>query len=340
MIMNTKQVTRLLLLLIGISWGTNSIAQDQPGDYATIFIYRPKSTLTGIMRQTVKINGAEIGWLRNGSRMRYTIYTTGMTKIDLDNYMYILGTPQRERGADIKTLIDVKPGETYFMRIQLNIDGAGPGYSFVSKSLGESEYLDHKLFKLSYPEIIRVEDISALYAQQSEESIHEYKQERDFTIGNAKEKITKYVQQKMDTWQERGRYEKSAEYTQRVNEETREFKVQEFTDEAIQKFAMESLVTEGALIDYDPDNETFRIKMDGFAPFYLNVLSDEAPSFDTNFQQVDFQEEVFTLVNDNTFAFLSVEVFNPVNNKLYVYNNEESIAFNPAGLDLKYEPIE
>ena len=336
----SKQVSKLLLLLSILLSFSSVFGQDNPGDYATIYIYKPKSPLTGIMRHTVRINGKEVGWLRNGSRMQYKIYTVGPTKIALDTYIYLLGTSQREMGSDIRSLIEIEPGKEYYMRIQFNIDGSGSGYFFVDSSVGEYEYNKSSLYKKSYPEIVAEEDISNYYEQQAEESIVGYRQENDYSTGTARERVKKYVQNKMNDWQQRGRYEKTEEYEQRVTEENRVFKIQELTDEAINTIAMEKMVTEGALLDYDPDNESFRIKMEGYSPFYLSVPRDEAPSFDNNFQQVEFDNEVFTLVGDDEFAFLSVDVMNPVNDKLYKYSNSETIAFNPEGLNLEFDPIE
>ncbi|UZR94797.1 caspase family protein [Chondrinema litorale] len=335
-----KQVSGLLLFLIITFCSATGFSQDKPDDYATIYIYKPKSPLTGIMRHTVRINGKEVGWLRNGSRMRYKIYTTGQTKIDLDSYIYLLGTAQRDMGSDIRTLVEIEPGKKYYMHIQYTIDGSNNGYMFLDNSVGNYEYNKNSLYKSSYPEIIAEEDISKFYQQQAEESIIVHREENDYSTGTAQERVKKYVQNKMNKWQERGRYEKSDEYEARVNEVARAVKIQEFTDEAINTIAMDRLVTEGALIDYDPDNEVFRIKMEGFAPFYLSVPRDEAPSFDDNFQQVEFDNEIFTLVGEDEFAFLSVEVENPLINRLYKYNNTETVAFNPEGLNLEFDPVE
>ncbi|MBT28183.1 MAG: hypothetical protein CMO01_00880, partial [Thalassobius sp.] len=148
-----KQVSGLLLFLLITFCSATGFSQDNPDDYATIYIYKPKSPLTGLMRHTVRINGKEIGWLRNGSRMRYKIYTTGQTKIDLDTYIYLLGTAQRDVGSDIRTLVDIEPGKDYYMRIQYTIDGSNNGYMFLDNSVGYYEYNKNSLYKSSYPEI-------------------------------------------------------------------------------------------------------------------------------------------------------------------------------------------
>jgi|GEM_PF-3791805 len=316
-----------------------SIAQDNPEDYATIYIYKPKAGLTGIMRHTVKVNGQEIGWLRNGSKMRYKLYTMGPTRIDMNSFIYLLGNSQRDVGTDIHTLIEVEPGKNYYMRVQFNIDGSGKGYHFVGEEMGRHEYNKRMLFKSSYPEIVREEDISAFYAQRADEKIQVYRKQEDYTQLSARAQVKKYVELQINEWQQRGRYEKSEEYEQRVNGEARSKKIQELTDEAIHRFATERLVTEGALIDYDPDNETFRIKMEGFSPFYLSVPRNEAPAFDQNFQEIDFTDEIFTLAGENEFAFLSVKVSNPVNSREYFYNNSETIVYNSEGMDFEFEEV-
>jgi hypothetical protein len=138
-----------LTLITTLFISTLSTAQDNPEDYATIYIYKPKASLTGIMRHTVKINGKEIGWLRNGSKMRYKMYTTGPVRIDLNSYIYLLGTSQRDIGTDIRSLIEVEPGKSYYMRVQFNLDGSGQGYHFVNEEMGRYEYNRRMLFKNS-----------------------------------------------------------------------------------------------------------------------------------------------------------------------------------------------
>jgi len=320
-------------------FGPLATAQEKPSDYATIYLYKPKAALSGIMRHTVKINGQEVGWLRNGSKIRYKIYSTGPVSIDLDTYIYLLGTAQRDHGNDIHTQIDVEPGGRYYMRVQFNIDGSGQGFYFVNEQLGRYEYNKRSLFKSSYPEIVKEEDISAYYSKNDEETT-DYPKPTNYSNLTARQQVKKYVEKHINEWQQRGRYEKSEDYYRRVNERSRAIKIQELTDEATHRFAMERLVTEGAMVDYDPDNETFRIKMEGFSPFYLNVPIGEAPAFDQNVQQIEFTDEIFTLAGEDEFAFLSVKVSNPVNGQSYVYNNNEDISYNPAGLDLEFENVD
>ncbi|WP_157638121.1 caspase family protein [Flexithrix dorotheae] len=335
----TRSITFILFLLLLSGYPELSHAQDNFEDYATIYIYKPKSAITGVMRHTVNINGKELCWLRNGARMKYKIYTEGPVPIQLKNYMFLFGSPQREASMDVETLIHVKSGESYYMRVLMNIDGSGEGFTFVDESIGEMEYYNQSMYKKNNPEIILEEDLEAFYAKQANRSIQQSNQVFTQPKPNSNTQLVKnYVEEKMEEWRTRGRYEKSEDYNSRVTKSNQEQKIKEFTDEGIQKVGLQKFNHENVTSEYDPDNETFRLKFHDFEPIYLNVPIAEARDFDNNFRGMVYQSPTFFLNNQDQFGFSYLEIKDEQNQKIYYYNNQEEFAFNRP--DLNLEPVE
>ena len=128
------------------------------------------------------------------------------------------------------------------------------------------------------------------------------------------DRIKEVVESKINEWQKKGEFEKTAVYQERVKEDNRILKVKEF-----QALALEDLKNEFCksidfsnieLSSYDPDNETFILKNGRYLPSYYNkyyslddlVISipiDEAPDFKKNFSSFSFKNPECIIVDDN-----------------------------------------
>ena len=152
-------------------------------------------------------------------------------------------------------------------------------------------------------------------------------------------KIENYVRTQVQEWQKRGKYEKTTEYQQRVNPASRQQKIQDFTQDAIDFLANKQIHWDVLKSDYDPDNETFRLTFKDMSPIYVNVPTGEAPTFDQNIKALQFKNPHFTLANDE-FALLHLEIQNPANGRSYAFDSQQLIAFNPNQLNLDLGDIE
>ena len=155
-----------------------------------------------------------------------------------------------------------------------------------------------------------------------------------------KERIQRRVTRKVEEWQKKGEYEKTAHYKKRVTPENRQKKVEEFTQQTINELAREKLDYSTCSSEYDADNEVFKLDYDNFSPVYLPVPIDEAPAFDDNIEEVKYDSTRFTITNKSSFAILYLEVTNPANGKTYTYNSESQTAFNSNDLQLDYDSVE
>ncbi|MFA6402454.1 MAG: caspase family protein [Salinivirgaceae bacterium] len=151
--------------------------------------------------------------------------------------------------------------------------------------------------------------------------------------------IKVYVESQINTWQKKGKFEKSVDYAARVNETARKQKAIELANHYIDSVGMELYSFATATNDYDADNETFQIQLSNKKSIYIKIPISDAPSFDKNFKNVVFKNSKFTLYNDN-FELVHLELVNPENNKVYTYDSKEVAAFNSELITYKFDSIE
>lgn len=157
---------------------------------------------------------------------------------------------------------------------------------------------------------------------------------------NIKEDIKEYVNNKLNQWQQKGRYEKTEEFLIRVNEKTRSSKSQELVQEAINHYALQEKTMNIESVAYDADNEAFKLTFTGLNPIYLKVPISEAKSFDSNISAIKYSDYQFTLTEDDKFELIHMKAINPSINKSYIYDAENAVAFNLTKLDLKFGEID
>jgi hypothetical protein len=151
--------------------------------------------------------------------------------------------------------------------------------------------------------------------------------------------IKYYVENQINSWQKKGKFEKSAAYAKRVNETSRKQKAMELGQFYIDSIGMKEYSFTSATNEYDADNETFSIQLNSDKNIYIRVPIDEAPSFDRNFKNVTFKNPQFTLYNDN-FELVHLELVNPENYKTYTYESKEVATFNTELITYNFEAID
>lgn len=150
--------------------------------------------------------------------------------------------------------------------------------------------------------------------------------------------IEAYVNSKISDWQKKGKFEKTEDYKDRVTEINREIKAKELMQSYINRLGMQEYYFSKSANEYDADNEVFKIIFNNNKTAYINVPVEEAPSFDQNFDILKYENASFTLLK-NKPELLHVEIINPANNKTYIYDSKEAIAFNSNLLNLNFDDI-
>ncbi len=113
-----------------------------------------------------------------------------------------------------------------------------------------------------------------------------------------------------------------------------------FTQEAIDSIANSEIQLNLEFVQYDADNESFKIFFSNKKSIIVKVPIDEAPSFDENFSKIIQANKNFTLNKNDEFALLHLELINPGSKKTYVYDSKEDVAFSSTKLNLQFEDIE
>ncbi|OJJ19103.1 hypothetical protein BKI52_20010 [marine bacterium AO1-C] len=152
-------------------------------------------------------------------------------------------------------------------------------------------------------------------------------------------RIRRYVEKTLKEWQQKGKFEKSADYVKRVTEANRQKQLKTLTQKAINSLAQKDLNWKNSKNEYDADNETFKINIDNTYTFYLKVPLKEAKEFDSNFKNTRYENAQFTLDAQGRFRLLHVELKGIYSSKKYIYDNTQQVAFNSNQLAIKLDPI-
>jgi len=155
-----------------------------------------------------------------------------------------------------------------------------------------------------------------------------------------KEEIKEYVEDQINDWQKKGKYEKTDDFKKRVTEQTRQKQIEVFTQVAIDTIAHRSLNWSSAMNEYDADNESFKITLPNFIPFYIKIPINQAENFDKNFGLFTYSNAKYT-VAENQLALLHIELTNSKDSlsPAYIYDSKDIVAFNSTQLDFNFDPI-
>jgi hypothetical protein len=133
----------LFLLFISINLSAqNNSQQNEPGTsinvkehqpdtatYATLYLYRPKNAVGGLVGYNIKLDDSTICKLKNGRKFSIRLYKEGLVKIWPNN---------EERKIDI----NVKFGEAYFVKFGMvsGLVGAHPELNLINQDQGRLEF--------------------------------------------------------------------------------------------------------------------------------------------------------------------------------------------------------
>ncbi len=154
--------------------------------------------------------------------------------------------------------------------------------------------------------------------------------------------VKKYVEEKIIVWQQKGEFEKSLDYQKRVNETTRNQKIQKFTDEAITAMKKEYINSINwrslELSTYDADNETYLITSDEFGNFALPVPIAAAQSLKQNWTAVKYQNQDFYISN-NKLVLAKLSVVNPATGIRYTYDSKMPTTYAASNVQYNFGEI-
>ena len=154
--------------------------------------------------------------------------------------------------------------------------------------------------------------------------------------------VQRYVEYKIADWQKKGEFETTAAYQARVNEKSRNDRVQQLTNEAIDALKKEYSKTINwqslALSIYDADNQTFLIKSQQFGDFAITVPIAEAPAFRDNWDKMKMQNLDYYVLNDK-LVLAKMNIVAPTG-KQYTYDSKQSTVYASSNIAYNFKPIE
>ena len=147
-----------------------------------------------------------------------------------------------------------------------------------------------------------------------------------------------YVEQKINQWQKKGEYEKTADYKKRVNEETRNAKVLELTKEVCRECLEKAQDKElrMTLGGYDADNETYLIHSD-IGDIVLSVPISQAEDFKANWHKY-VSENKYDISKGKIYIIESVLKLN--GKEIARYDNRTHALYSQAVVNYNFDPIE
>jgi hypothetical protein len=154
--------------------------------------------------------------------------------------------------------------------------------------------------------------------------------------------VKKYVEEKIEVWQQKSEFEKTLEYQNRVTEQKRINQVQVLSDEAISvlktKYAS-SINWKGLILsNYDADNETYLITSKELGNFAIPVPVADAQYFKQNFSSLKFINQDF-YINDDRLIFAKADIKAP-NGKTFKYDSKQPTTYSTSSITYNFKPIE
>ncbi len=149
-----------------------------------------------------------------------------------------------------------------------------------------------------------------------------------------------YVENGINEWQKKGEFERIADWQQRVNETSRQQKINELLAEVQDKycaFHAKTMKLDLTLGKYDAENEVFAITDPKQGTMYMAVPFDEAPDFKNNWDAKKVLPQM-QIYDDE--VKLSALTFSMPGGKQYTYRNTDAVNYNMAEMTYNFEPVE
>lgn len=148
------------------------------------------------------------------------------------------------------------------------------------------------------------------------------------------------IEEKVNAWQKKGRYEKTADWRLRVNESTRRDLVDSLLavaeDEYI-SFMSKGIDSKQTIVDYDADGEIFLIQDSEFGSLLVPVPIAEAERFEVNFLSAR-RTPSYAIQND--CLGIRQMVYTLPDGSEYRYDNATDLTFAMADIGYEFDAIE
>ena len=140
--------------------------------------------------------------------------------------------------------------------------------------------------------------------------------------------ITTKVQQKVEAWQQKVKYETTEAYRKRVSKTKPKELIRPYTAKVVDSLGRAKFNSKITKTDDDADDEVFKVTFADGSSINLNVPIGQAPAFDQNLDRLRFSDLDFTLTKDDKLVLQKAEIYNPANDKTYSYDSGREVAFN------------
>jgi hypothetical protein len=155
--------------------------------------------------------------------------------------------------------------------------------------------------------------------------------------------IKQQVEEQVNQWQQKGEFEKSADYQKRVNENTRNNKIKEVSQAVIKALKDNELfkITNEtfALSEYDADHESFLVRTSFYGDFALKVPMATAPSFKAEWNQVSFKNIDFEIRNRRLFISKIDFYFSGKEKEVFSYDDKNAVTYENTKISYNFQPI-
>lgn len=148
------------------------------------------------------------------------------------------------------------------------------------------------------------------------------------------------IEEKVNAWQKKGRYEKTSAWMARVNESTRQQMVDSLLNIAQREyisFMSKGMDNKQTIVDYDADGEIFLIQDSYFGSLLVPVPINEAEKFEKGFKFVD-RTPYYAIQNDGLGLRMMTYTF--PDGRKYQYDNSSDLTFSMADIEYEFDAID
>ena len=196
-------------------------------------------------------------------------------------------------------------------------------------------------------------------------TLNQYIQKNLTPLASVSEYIKPRIERDVNAWQKKGEFESTDKWKERVNENTRNIKINELSDKYKTEYAVlldeykekyksvcqqyyalkekekrqDFDANQLKLSVYDADHESFMVSSGGeFADILLPVPVEDAPSFKQNWEMIKKTAELQYVPNGDDVALVSVSFTN--GGKKYIYDGNTTVKYVITDVDYNFKPIE
>ena len=147
------------------------------------------------------------------------------------------------------------------------------------------------------------------------------------------------IEEKVNLWQQKGKYEKTADWQARVNDANRKIFIDSLYSVAQNDyiaFRSSRMEDSQTLVNYDADNEVFLITDAEFGDLLVQVPIEYAPDFEAGFDSMD--KDMRYYLNGDHLALAEV-VYN-LGGHEFRYSSQADLRYTELDIEYNFEPVD